>query len=125
MNSITIVGRIGKDAELKTVGENQVASFSLVMDHMIKGEKVPQWFDVSVWGNRARTAAQYLKKGGTVGVTGRLMPVYVSGEKAYLKVDASDFTLPPKASGGDGNDQPSPPPARRAPPPDLDDPIPF
>jgi single-strand DNA-binding protein len=113
LNSITIVGRIGKDATLKTVNDKDVAEFSLAMDTQVKGEKVTLWFDCAVWGARAKNAAQYLKKGGTIGVTGRLQPPYVKDEKAYLKVDVNDFTLPPKSESA------------APPPPAAKDEIPF
>lgn len=125
MNSISISGRLTKDAEKKTVGDNVVTSFSLATDVFVKGEKQAMFWDCSVWGKRADTAAQYLKKGGAITVIGRLMPVYVSGEKAYLKVDVTDFSLPPRAAGGDDQGQASPPPARRAAPPADDGGIPF
>jgi single-strand DNA-binding protein len=116
MNNITIAGRLTKDAQIKQVGDNNVASFSLAMDAFVKGEKVSMYFDCSVWGKRADTAEQYLKKGGAITVVGKLMPVYVKDDKAYLKVDVSDFTLPPRPSG----DSDAPAPKKAAKPSDDD-----
>ena len=96
MNSITITGNLTKDPEMKEVGGKDVASFAIADNVTVKGEKVAIFFDCSVWGARAAVAAKYLAKGQQVTVVGRLMPAFVKGEKAYQKVDVTDFALPPR-----------------------------
>lgn len=71
MNSITVAGNIGKDAELRhTQNGDAVASFS-VADSQGK-DKETLWFDCSLWGKRADSLAPYLRKGTRVTVVGTL-----------------------------------------------------
>lgn len=68
MNSITIAGSLGRDAELKTVGKDSVLSFS-VADSQGK-EKPAIWWNCQLWGKRAESLQQYLVKGQAVAVSG-------------------------------------------------------
>lgn len=104
MNTITVIGRLTKDPEIKWLeGGQAVTTLSVADNQKVKGEKVTLFFDVTIWGKRGETAAEYLKKGQEAAFSGKLLPVYVKGEKAYLKLEAYDFSLGlgPKAGGGD------------------------
>lgn len=68
MNSITVAGQLGKDSELKQVGQDQVLSFS-VADSQGR-EKPTIWWNCQLWGKRATSLQQYLTKGQAVTVTG-------------------------------------------------------
>ena len=77
MNNVNIVGRIGKDIELKYLQSGSaVASFSIAVDQSYKkdGQKVEKtsWFDVSAFGKTAETVNQYFHKGSMIGITGEL-----------------------------------------------------
>lgn len=77
MNSINIIGRIGKEIELKYLQSGSaVASFSIAVDQSYKkdGQKVEKtsWFDVSAFGKTAETVNQYFHKGSMIGITGEL-----------------------------------------------------
>ena len=52
----------------------------------------------SVWGKRAQTAAEYLRKGAKITITGRAkLNSYTNQEgveRVSLNVDVADFTLP-------------------------------
>ncbi len=74
LNEITFAGFVGKDAEVKTVGNNlKVGTFSLC--HTEKGrdgkEDTTTWVRVTAWGNWADTAGTF-KKGDNVVVKGKL-----------------------------------------------------
>lgn len=76
MQSITIIGRLGSDAEIKDLTSNQVINFSVAVSENYtnkSGEKVEQtiWFECAKWGNNT-SVAQYLKKGTQVYVTGKV-----------------------------------------------------
>lgn len=61
--------RIGKDAELRTVGQDCVVSLALAYNYGKKGEdgkRPTQWLEGSLWGKRAESLAQYLVKGQQV-----------------------------------------------------------
>lgn len=96
MLNITAHGNIGKDPELKTVGQNQVASFSLAAR---TGKDETTWLNCAVWGKRAQTAVEYLHKGAKITIAGQgKLYSYRSGqdgtERQSLNVNVTDFTLP-------------------------------
>lgn len=70
MNSISVSGVIGKDAETKTFGINVVCNFS-VSDSQGK-DKPTIWWNCQLWGKRAETLSKYLTKGSHVTVIGEL-----------------------------------------------------
>lgn len=69
MNSITVAGNLGKDAEMRHLNDGTpVASFS-VADSQGR-EKPTIWWNCSIFGKRAESLAPYLIKGSQVTVTG-------------------------------------------------------
>ena len=69
MNSITVAGSLGKDAEVRqTSAGDPVCSFS-VADSQGR-EKSTIWWNCSLFGKRAESLAQYLVKGQAVTVSG-------------------------------------------------------
>ena len=97
MLNITAYGNIGKDPELKNVGQNQVASFSLAVR---TGKDETTWMNCSVWGKRAQTAVEYLHKGAKITIAGQgKLNSYTAQdgtERQTLNVNVTDFTLPPR-----------------------------
>ncbi len=73
MQKMTVAGRLGRDAEIKTTqGGTPVCRFSVAADRKRGGEKVTTWYDVSLFGKRGEVLCQYLRKGTTVCVVGDL-----------------------------------------------------
>lgn len=104
MKSITIAGRLGKDAETRrTQNGDPVCNFSVAVDSYEGGQKGTQWFDVSFWGRRGEKLAPHLTKGTSVCVAGELGTREHNG-KTYLQVRAVDVTL---MGGGQRQDAPS------------------
>jgi single-strand DNA-binding protein len=77
-NRVTLIGRLGKDPEVKELTNNRkMAKFSLATTDVYKngnGEKKEdtQWHNIVAWGNLAEIASKYLKKGEEVAVEGRV-----------------------------------------------------
>ena len=75
MNTATIVGRAGQDAEIRYFESGKVkTTFSLAVnrwDAKTKGE-VTDWFNIEVWDKQAEFAGEYIKKGRQVVVDGRI-----------------------------------------------------
>lgn len=76
-NSVHLIGRLGKDPELKTYDKSKKATFSIATTDVYKnqkGEKVEdtQWHNIVIWGKLADVAGKYLKKGSEVCVEGRI-----------------------------------------------------
>lgn len=92
MNKIIIMGNLGKDAELKIVGETAVLKWTLAVTETWKkdGEKKEKtnWFNVELWGTRAKSLAQYLTKGTKLLVEGSVdfQTYEKDGEKKYFTV---------------------------------------
>ncbi len=94
---LTIVGRLGRDPEMRYSPNGQaVTSFSVATDRQYtdgNGQKVKEttWFHVSVWGKQAETTNQYLKKGSMVLVEGRLTcDPKTGGPRIYKRQDGTE-----------------------------------
>jgi single-strand DNA-binding protein len=73
MNSVNIIGRLTKDPEIKTSGENKtVGTFTLAVDDMHAKEDRADFIRVTVFGALAGLCEKYLRKGFLAGVSGRL-----------------------------------------------------
>ena len=101
-NSVNLIGRLGKDPEVKTFGDKQKATFSIATSDSYKnqkGEKVEdtQWHNIVIWGKLADTAGKFLKKGMEVCVEGKLVHRNYEtdkGEKKYVtEINVNDFLM--------------------------------
>jgi single-strand DNA-binding protein len=93
VKTITIAGNVGKDAVTRTTqGGDSVTGWTVAVEDRQGREKSTIWFDVSMWGKRGETLAQYLTKGTKVVVTGDLSKREHEG-KTYLTVKADNVTL--------------------------------
>ena len=94
---ITIVGHVGKDAELKyTENGVTVCEFSLAVNNWRRSEDPANWYRVSYWGNRGETIARWINKGDPVLVSGGLWvrEYEYNGEKRYsldIRADAVEL----------------------------------
>jgi single-strand DNA-binding protein len=126
---ITIVGNVGKDAEMRYLKDGTaVANFNVAVSKVTgRGETRQEkttWFKVTVWRERAETAVQYIKKGMKILVTGEVdASAYTdktSGEpRASLEITARDFQflssraeMEGSSGGGGGEGQYAPQNAR-------------
>lgn len=94
---ITIVGRLGKNPEMRYTPNGQaVTSFSVATDRQWTDadgtkQKETTWFRVSVWGKQAETTNQYLKQGSLVLVEGRLTPdPKTGGPRIFKRQDGTE-----------------------------------
>lgn len=72
INSVTIVGRSGRDPEMRYFESGRVkTTFSLAVNRPTK-EKETDWFDIELWGRQAELAGEYVRKGRLIAVEGRL-----------------------------------------------------
>jgi single-strand DNA-binding protein len=77
LNRVVLIGNLTKDPELRSTPTGQsVVTLRLAVNDRRKvddeWQEVAHFFDVTVWGKQAENAAQYLKKGRSVAVDGRL-----------------------------------------------------
>jgi single-strand DNA-binding protein len=124
-NAVALVGRAGRDPEVRYFeGGTMVANFSLAVRGRSKDEA--DWFNLEIWGNQAQVAADYVKKGSLIGVSGSLKldswTDRTSGEirsKPVIRVDRLELLggrqesgeSAPAASGGSAWGAPAAKPA--------------
>lgn len=78
VNKVIIMGRLGADPELKTLGSGQaVANFNVAtsenwVDRDGQKQERTEWHRIVVWGKLAEICRQYLSKGRQVFVEGKL-----------------------------------------------------
>lgn len=70
MIKIEAIGNLGKDAELKTIGGNSYAAFSIAVSEKIKGELKTTWFNVMRIDKEGKLTP-YLTKGMKVWISGK------------------------------------------------------
>lgn len=90
MNNLTIAGNVVRDAELRnTQNGKQVLGFSVAVN---RNKDHAEFFDCSVWGERAAKLQPYIRKGDRITVCGEVSAREHNG-KAYLQVFVKDLTF--------------------------------
>jgi len=73
INTITLVGRAGRDPETRFFESGSVVSnLTLAVNRPSREEEEPDWFTLEIWGKQAQVAADYVRKGSLIGVVGRM-----------------------------------------------------
>ena len=69
---MTLVGRVGGDPDVKYFQSGTVVcNLTLAVNRKTKNSE-PDWFNLEIWGKTAQIAADYVRKGSLIGVTGSL-----------------------------------------------------
>ena len=70
INSVTLVGRAGRDPEVRYFESGTVvANLTMAVNRRSRDDE-PDWFNLEIWGKQAQVAADFVKKGSLIGVTG-------------------------------------------------------
>lgn len=102
VNKVILIGHTGKAAEVREVGNDKKASFSLATAERYKrrdGEFVEstEWHSVECWGKLAEIAGKYILKGTMVYVEGKIRTEKYTdknGEEKYItKIIANAIQL--------------------------------
>ena len=146
VNKVILVGNLGKDPEVRHMPNGDaVANFSIATTDTWKDkngmrQERTEWHNISMYRRLAEIAGEYLKKGSSVYVEGRLQTRKwqdKNGQDRYTtEIICDQMQMLGGKSGGDGkrddyDDSPPPPPVHRAPQQaaprveDMDDDIPF
>lgn len=75
MNSVSLVGRLARDPELRnTQSGTAVCSFTVACDRRPDkdGKREADFIACTAWGKSAEFVAKYFKKGQRIGLTGRI-----------------------------------------------------
>lgn len=108
MNVVHLVGRLGKNPELKEFDWGKVASFSLATSKKIKGEDQVQWHNIKVFNKTAEICDKHLSKGSQVLVTGEIRYNRAKDEsgKVFTEIVANDVEfVGPKVERADAPPQ--------------------
>jgi len=149
-NRVVLVGNLTKDIELRhTKNNTAVTDISIAVNERVK--KNEQWvdeahfFDITLWGRLAEIAAEYLSKGSSVLIEGRLKhdrweqdgqkrsKVGIVGEKMQMlgskgggggsnSSSGSNYSSSPSSSGADSSSSYQQPEQASSPPQDE---VPF
>jgi single-strand DNA-binding protein len=101
MNSLSLVGALTKDPDMKGSGESRVCRLRLVETHAHRDQ--PLYINVSVFGVQADRCHEHLQKGRQVAVVGRLrfrewQRVDLTKRSEYwIAADRVDFLARPAA----------------------------
>ena len=70
INTINLVGRAGREPDVRYFESGStVANFTLAVNRISRSDE-PDWFNLEIWGKQAQIAADYVKKGSLIGITG-------------------------------------------------------
>jgi len=78
-NSVNLIGRLGKDVELKTISKgNHYARIVMATNDFYKNNKgetikETQWHNLVAWGKTAELMSTHLRKGTNVAIQGKLV----------------------------------------------------
>ncbi|HEV7424318.1 MAG TPA: single-stranded DNA-binding protein [Candidatus Paceibacterota bacterium] len=114
LNKAILIGNLTRDPELRSLPTGiKVCSFSLATNRVWKDkngarQEAADYHNVVVFGRQAETVAQYMKKGSSILVEGRMQTRSwddkTTGEKKYRTEVIADRTqFGPKGGGMGGN----------------------
>ena len=73
LNVVTLVGRVGGNPDVKYFESGAVkCRLTLAVDRRSRNNDQPDWFNLELWGKTAEVAANYVRKGKQIAVTGSL-----------------------------------------------------
>ncbi len=151
LNKVQIIGRLGKDVEMRyTQTGKAVSTFSVASGRSWKNaegetQDETEWFNVVAWDKLGEICNQYLNKGSRVYIEGRLATRSWEGDdgvKHYrTEVVAADMIMLDSKNSSNGDSapapaskpaerpqaasRPAPRPSRNAPQPVTEEDLPF
>lgn len=73
MNSVTLIGRLTKDPDVRYTGDNNaITNFTLAVDRPFSKEKVTDFHRIVAFGKLGETCGKYLEKGKRIAIQGRI-----------------------------------------------------
>jgi len=140
VNKVILIGNLGRDPELRyTQGGQGVANFTLATNERWRdkdgqNQERTEWHRIVVWGKQAENCAQYLQKGRSCYIEGRLQTREwedkEGNKRQTTEIVAQNVTFlgsrdgAPRAGGAGASSGGPPADGSMGPPPAGDD-IPF
>lgn len=100
LNVVTLVGHVGGDPDVKYFESGTVVcKLTLAVRRRSRNpDEQADWFNLEIWGKTAQIAADYVRKGSLIGVTGSLKferwqdrNTGANRSKPVIKVDQLDL----------------------------------
>ncbi|HEY9296323.1 MAG TPA: single-stranded DNA-binding protein [Phormidium sp.] len=98
LNVVTLVGRVGGDPDVKYFESGSVVCKCTLAVNRRSRDEEPDWFNLEIWGKTAEIAANYVRKGSLIGITGSLKFEYwqdratgANRSKPVIRVDKLDL----------------------------------
>lgn len=127
-NTISIVGRLGRDSERKNIGQSTLLEFNVGENVGYGDRKVTNWWSCKLWGKRAEgQLMDYLVKGASVVVFGEVT-LRKHEDKMYPEINVTHVELVGQKSESKSQPQQQPTQnsyAPRQPAQDDSDELPF
>jgi single-strand DNA-binding protein len=131
VNRVILVGRLGKDPEIKyTASGMALAKFSVATDEVRKDaqgnrQESTEWHNIVFWGKQAEIAGEYLKKGSLVYVEGKLRTrswedSQGGGKRYATEVVGDRFQILSSKSDGSGSSESPRASATQTTPPEIE-----
>lgn len=134
LNKVFILGNLTRDPELRQTSTGQsVCSFGMATNSFFKdkqgqNQKRAEFHSVVVWGRQAEVASQFLKKGSSVLVEGRLQTRTWQDKQGQnhktTEIISERIQLGPRSGGGQGVGQFGESPSRDPKPEDAKEELP-
>jgi single-strand DNA-binding protein len=105
--NMQVTGYVGSDPQVRQVGEQSVASFSVAVSRKNRaGEKQTLWVRVNCWGKLSEVASKFVHKSSLVQVTAEWMRLSAWTDQGgtpqpSLDIDANRLVLLDRAEHGD------------------------
>jgi single-strand DNA-binding protein len=138
VNKVIVIGNLGRDPELRYTKDGRaVANFTVATNERWRDregntQERTEWHRIVVWDKQAETCAQYLQKGRSVYVEGRLQTREWEDKEGQKRrttevvAQTVQFLGPRGGQAGQGGGQGGPPAEEpEAPPEQAGDEIPF
>jgi len=134
VNKAILIGNLGADPELRyTPGGQAVASFSMATTEKFKNKDGEQqerteWHNIVCWGRQAEIANEYLRKGSSVYIEGRIQTRSYDDKDGIKRYRTEIVTRQMQLLGGRGQAQQAPAQPQAAPEPEIpadDEDLPF
>lgn len=94
MKELTLIGNLGKDADLKQIGDYHALQFSVATTERVKTNDVTTWSNVTYWGKKEQLEklSSHLKKGKKVMLRGSFN-VDIYNDKPQINMTAQTLVL--------------------------------
>ena len=103
-NKVILIGRLTSDCVVKDVASQKLTRFSIAVNRKYGEKEETLFMDCDLWGDRGEKVAQWLTKGKSVVVEGRLKTDKwekdgVSQSKTFVVVENFEFNESVKKEG--------------------------